>query len=118
MRWKLILGISGGLILVLLVVFYVILSSYDFNKLKPQIARSVKEATGRELTLGGEIRLKIGFMPVLVVERVSFQNAPWGSQPEMAKIKRFEVQMALLPLIFGNIDFNRSYIERPHPLPQ
>ena len=42
MRWKLILGILGGLILVLPAAIYVILSSYDFNNLKPQIAGSEK----------------------------------------------------------------------------
>jgi uncharacterized protein involved in outer membrane biogenesis len=94
MRWrwvKWIMGIAAVLIIILIVAGYVILSSYDFNKLKPQIARAARDATGRELTLGGDIDLDIGFAPALVVEDVSFQNAPWGSRPEMAKIGRFEV---------------------------
>lgn len=113
MRWKLILGILGGLILVLIVVVYVILATYNFNRLKPQITRTVQEATGRKLTLGGDIRLKIGLTPALVVENVSFQNAPWGSQPEMAKIKRFEVRVALFPLLFGSIHIKRFVLIDP-----
>lgn len=59
------------------------LAIYNYNKLKPQIARMVKDATGRELNLGGEINLDFGFSPALVVTDVTFANAPWGSQPEM-----------------------------------
>jgi hypothetical protein len=34
--------------------------------------RWVREATGRELTLGGDIRLKIGFIPALVIIKIVF----------------------------------------------
>ena len=97
MRWKWVLGIITVLILAVIVTLYIVLSSYDFNNLKPTITEAVRDATGRELTLGGDIELKIGLIPVLVVEDVRFQNASWGSRPEMAKIKRFELQVALIP---------------------
>jgi uncharacterized protein involved in outer membrane biogenesis len=113
MRWKwLIIGFCG-LIVILIVAVYVILSTYDFNSLKPQITKAALDATGRELTLGGDIRLKTGLTPSLMVENVGFQNAPWGSRPEMAKIKRFEVQVALVPLIFGHIDLKRVILVEP-----
>jgi len=113
MRWKWILGVAVALIVALIVTVYVILSIYDFNNLKPKIAQAVKDATGRELTLGGDIELEIGFSPMLVVEDVRFQNAPWASRPEMAKIRRFEVQVALLPLISGIIDVKRLILVEP-----
>jgi len=79
MRWEWVLAIVAGLMIALFVTVYVILSGYDFNRFKPQIAQTVRDATGRELTIGGDIRLQIGLTPALVVENVSFQNAPWGS---------------------------------------
>jgi uncharacterized protein involved in outer membrane biogenesis len=112
-KWKWILGIAGFLLVALVVTVYIVLSSYDFNHLKPQITRAAKDATGRELTLAGKINLKISFSPALVVEGVAFQNAPWGSRPEMAKIKRFEVQVALIPLISGNINLKRLILVEP-----
>ena len=113
MRWKwIILGVCG-FIVALVIAIVVILSTYNFNSLKPQITKAAKEATGRELTLGGDIRLKIGLIPALVMENVSFQNAPWGSRPEMAKIKRFEVQVALLPLISKSIELKRLILVEP-----
>ncbi len=91
MRWKTIVGIFVGLVVAAVVAIFFILSSYDFNELKPQITQAVKEATGRDLALGGDIKLKIGLTPALAVDKVRFQNAAWGSRPELAKIKRFEV---------------------------
>jgi len=116
MRWKWVkwvLGIFVALIIALIVTVYAVLSSYDFNSLKPKIAKAVKEATGRELSLGGDIDLDIGLFPALVFEDVRFQNAPWGSRPDLAKIRRFEVQVAILPLITGNIEVKRLILIEP-----
>jgi uncharacterized protein involved in outer membrane biogenesis len=113
MRWKWILGLIGLVIAVLILIFYVILVSYDYNKLKPKIAQAVLDATGRELTLRGDIKIGIGFSPSLEIENVSFQNAPWGSRPELAKVKRFEIQMPLLPLIRREFDFKRLILIEP-----
>jgi uncharacterized protein involved in outer membrane biogenesis len=66
MRWKWIkwaLGIFVVLIIALVITVYAVLSSYDFNSLKPKIARAVKDATGRELSLAGDIDLDIGLFP-------------------------------------------------------
>ena len=59
MRWKWILMIGTILIIALMVTVYVFVATYDYDKLKPQIARMVKDATGRELNLGGEVNLDL-----------------------------------------------------------
>ncbi len=88
----------------LVVTAYLILASYDYNKFKPRITQAVKDATGRELTLGGDIELAIGFSPSLVVADVTFANAVWGSQPQMMKAEKLQVQVHLLPLLFGDAE--------------
>ena len=113
MRWKWIFGIAVFLIVALIVGMFAILSSYDFNDLKPQIARMVKNTTGRELSLKGDLELEIGLNPTLVIEDVSFRNVSWGSRPELAKIRRLEVQVAVLPLIRRIILFKRLILIEP-----
>jgi uncharacterized protein involved in outer membrane biogenesis len=113
MRWKWVIAGFCGVIVILIIAVYVILLTYDFNSLKPQITKAVQDATGRELALGGDVRLRFGLTPSLVVENVGFQNAPWGSRPEMVKMKRFEVQVALVPLIFGDIELKRLILVEP-----
>ena len=116
MKWKWVLGVVSASIVLLVVAVYVILSSYNYNGLKPEIIRAVKDDTGRELTLGGDISLKIGFTPALVVKDVSFQNASWGSQPNLAKIKRFEIKVRLLPLLSRRIEVKRLILIEPEIL--
>lgn len=113
MRWKWILGIALVLMVALMVTVYAILSSYDFNNLKPKVAQAVKDATGRELTLGGNIELEINLTPALVVEDVSFQNAPWGSRSKLAKIRRLELQVAVLPLFRRILQIKRLILIEP-----
>ncbi len=107
MRWKWIVGSGILLIIALMVAVYVLLATYDYNKLKPRIARMVKDATGRELNLGGEVNLDFGFSPALVVTDVTFANASWGSQPEMIKIGKLQAQVRLLPLLFRDVELRQ-----------
>ena len=113
MRLKTVLLGVVGLIIVLIVAVVVVLKSIDVNKYKPLIAEQVKAATGRELTIRGNLDLHIGFSPAVVVHDVSFANAPWGSRPEMVKLGRFEVEVALLPLIFRQIQVKRLILVQP-----
>jgi hypothetical protein len=113
MRWK---GVLVGAILVvaaLISAAWVIIAHYDYNKLKPQIESAFKEATGRELILRGNLDLKIGLTPSLVVSNAALRNAPWGSRQEMAKIKRFEVDLALIPLVFRHVEVKRIVLVSP-----
>src|SRR3972149_5937 len=113
MRLKLIAGIVVSMAAAVILAAYIILSAYDWNRFKPMIAQRVRDATGRELTIGGDIDLRIGLSPALFVEDVGFENSPWGSRPEMAKIRRIEVEAALLPLILGDIRIKRFVLIEP-----
>jgi len=113
MRWKTILIAVAGVILLVIVAVIVALRSMDFTKYKGLIAGQVKTATGRELKIGGNLNLEIGFSPAVVVEDVSFANAPWGSRADMVKVRRFEVEVALIPLIFRDIQVRRLILVQP-----
>lgn len=113
MNWKKILVIFGVILVGFIAASFIILFSYDYNKFKPYIIQAVKDSTGRSLTLAGDLRLKIGFTPALVLENIGFQNAAWGSRPEMVKVKRFELEVALLPLLSRNIQINRFRLIEP-----
>jgi len=113
MRFKKILIAAALVIVVSIVVLYAFLLTYDFNKFKPMIAQAVKNATGRELTMSGNVEFELGIRPTLIVEDVSFQNASWSSTPDLARVKRMEVQIAVLPLIIGKFDFAHLVLVEP-----
>ena len=104
MRWKWIVTIGVLMIVILISAVYVVLKTYDYNKLKPLVAQVVEDATGRKLILGGEVNLEIGLMPSLVVTNIALANVPWGSQAQMIEIEKLEAQVRLLPLLLKKLE--------------
>lgn len=111
MRLKHVLIGLAVLVAALLVAVVAILKSQDFNQYKGLVAEKVKEATGRDLTLAGDVELALSLTPALAVNDVTFANATWGSRPEMVKLKRLEAQVRLLPLISGRVEVDRIVLK-------
>jgi uncharacterized protein involved in outer membrane biogenesis len=105
--------IVAGLVAVALVAVVVIISTIDINQYKGQIIELVEDATGRNLQISGDLKLALSLVPTVVVEEVKFSNASWGSKPEMMSLKKFELKVALLPLITGNIQVNKIILIDP-----
>lgn len=84
-----------------------ILKSVDFNEYRDLIAQQVLKATGRQLTLAGDLNLELSLTPTLSARNIGFANASWGSRPKMVKVERFEAQLALLPLLVGDVHISR-----------
>jgi uncharacterized protein involved in outer membrane biogenesis len=106
MQRKILFAIPVVLVAILIGVA-IVLKSMDFNQYRDLIADEVRKATQRELVIGGDLDLALSLNPALAVSDVSLSNVPWGSRPEMAKIGRLEAQVALLPLLFGDIEIQR-----------
>ncbi len=113
MRWKWIFGLLIAFLIVVPLTTLVILSRYDFNSLKPRVAGAVREATGRELTLTGDVEVGLGLTPTLTIKDVSFENAPWGSRPSMAAIDRLALRVALIPLLGGAVEIKQLVLVAP-----
>jgi hypothetical protein len=100
----------GVLLLVLLAVLlagWIALQRMDWNRFKEPIAQAAFDATGRRLDLSGDLDLQIGLRPGVRIEGVGFQNAAWGSRPEMARVERLTVRFQLLPLLSGDVLVDR-----------
>ncbi|MEP6942267.1 MAG: AsmA family protein [Betaproteobacteria bacterium] len=96
--WRILIAI-GGLLALLLVGVWIAVHTVDFKSLIGPIQARVKEATGRDLLVGGGVDLKLSLEPKVVIEDVSLANAPWGKAPQMITAQRVEAQVALLPLL-------------------
>lgn len=100
LKWTLIgLASLAGLVVLGLLAVYILLLTYDFDALKPRLAAAVRQATGRELTLGGRIRLTVSPMPRLQVEELALGNPAWCSRPRMLAARRGLVVVDLWPLL-------------------
>jgi len=112
-RWKWMAGIVLGFFAVLFLGTYVFISQYDVNRLKPEIRKAVRGATGLDLILGGEMTLAMGFSPRLSVERVQFRNPGWDMEKDLARIKTLRLQVALMPLINGELRIKKLVLIEP-----
>ncbi|MDX1376895.1 MAG: AsmA family protein, partial [Burkholderiales bacterium] len=116
MRLRKVLLITGVAVVVVIVAGAVALSTIDLNEHVAFVEAKAKAATGRELRIKGRIGFTLSLLPTVAADDVSFQNAAWGSRPLMARAKRVEVQIALLPLLSGDVVINRLRLLEPDVL--
>lgn len=108
---KLLIGLA--VVVVLLIAAGVVISLIPLDSYKGEIQARVKEQTGRDLRIDGDISLSV-FPPLAVsVENVGFANAPGASTPEMATIERLDIALQILPLLSGEVAIDRFVLERP-----
>jgi len=115
-KLKWIVSVLVALVVAVVVAGYVVLSTMDFDYLRPRIEAEAKSVTGRDLKIAGRISVAPSLTPAIEIDQVSFANAPWGSRPEMVTLDRFEVEVALLPLLSGEIDIRRLVLVKPNIL--
>jgi uncharacterized protein involved in outer membrane biogenesis len=103
----------AGVVGLVLIAGVVVALSFDPDSLKPRVEAAVKQATGRELTLAGRIRLGLSLQPTLTVSGVSLANPPGFSRPAMATLERLDVKLALIPLLRRQIEIDQLVLVKP-----
>lgn len=103
----------AGVLVLLVIIGIIAIKSLDMNRYRKTIAEQLKAATGREVTIEGDLNLNISFSPAITVDNVRFANAPWGSSPDMFGVKHFEARVALLPLFRRDIKIIQIVLIEP-----
>jgi uncharacterized protein involved in outer membrane biogenesis len=109
-----------GLVIVAIVIVLVIgagaafVLTFNPNELKPRIVAAVKQSTGRDLVLKGNIGLTLSLRPTVEVSGASLSNAPGFAPPEMATLRKLDLQLAVLPLLRHRIEINRLILIEPN----
>lgn len=117
MRWRRILVIAIGLLVVLPIAgIGIFIATFNPNGLKPRIQNAVTSATGRELSLNGPLSLKWSLVPTIEARDVVLANIDGGSRPEMVIAQSIEAEVALLPLLSNRIELPRLILTRPDVL--
>lgn len=108
-----ILAIAAGLVVLLLIGVAIAVWTVDVNQFVAPIQKKVKEATGRDLTIGGGVHLALGLEPKLVLDDVHFGNAPWAKDKDLAAVKHVEAEVALFPLLQRRFEVVRLNLVDP-----
>jgi uncharacterized protein involved in outer membrane biogenesis len=113
MKLKWILTALLAIVVALVVAVYIAITQIDPESYRGEIEAQAETATGRKLTLAGPMDLKISLTPAITMEDVSFANAAWGSRENMVTLKRLEVEIAVIPLLSGDIQIKRLVLVEP-----
>lgn len=99
--------------LVLLLLLVILILVFDWNWFKKPLERAVRQSTGREFAIRGDLDVDLGFVPTISAEGIYFGNADWAKQPEMASVRHLEIDLALRDLLHGELVFPRIHLQQP-----
>lgn len=95
-------GLSGIILFV---------ANYDYKHIKPIIEQAIEDATGRKLSIQGDIYFHIGWTPGIRMSKVTFENASWSPRDEMLKVGQLQLDIQLWPLLKKTIQIKRLILE-------
>ncbi|MDD5328916.1 MAG: AsmA family protein [Sulfuricella sp.] len=99
---------------VIMTALAVFLATFDWNWLRSYVERGVAEHTGREFSVGGNLEVEPFSLPPRVrMEKVRFQNAPWGTAPEMLRSETLEFRINPLYLLVGKVVLPEVRLSQP-----
>ncbi len=112
MRKKLLYGLIGflGAFLGLL---FIAPYAIDWNDHKAPLIRLVEEKTGYSLDVAGDIGIRLLPVPTIHVEDVTLGNVHQAAETPMMTLKLLRVQLALGPLLSGQIAARSLRFEEP-----
>ena len=107
---KFLLFIGLGVVALIVLILAYIALFVDPNDYKDDIAAQASQATGRDVTLGGD--LSISLFPALGFKlgEVTIGNAP-GFSGEFAKVSNASVAVKLLPLLSKNLQVEKVILD-------
>ncbi len=109
---KLLWGVVGFFVILAAAVI-IVPPLIDWNEYRPQIAARVKAATGRDLVIGGDIKIDLLPSPALMVNDLRLANLKGASVPYMVSVKSLRVRLALGPLLAGIFNIQSVKLVEP-----
>ncbi|MDD1614138.1 MAG: AsmA family protein, partial [Methylococcaceae bacterium] len=108
---KIILSIIAALVLLIVIAIFTLPFFIDPNNFKPEIAAAVKDKTGRDLTLTGELKLSIFPWLGLSTGKMALGNAAGFQDQPFATLEESDIKVKLLPLLTKKIEVSRIVVK-------
>jgi uncharacterized protein involved in outer membrane biogenesis len=95
---------AGIIFLCLLAVIVIFLSFFNWNSLRPALAREITAKSGRPASIDGDLQVHWwSWTPSVEVNGLSVKNPPWAERDVMFGAKRIVVSVSLAHLLRGQI---------------
>ncbi len=107
---KIILSVITAIAFLLVITIFTLPFFVDPNNFKPEIAAAVKDKTGRDLTVTGELKLSIFPSLGITTGPMALGNAS-GFQEPFATLEESDIKVKLLPLLAKKIEISRIVVK-------
>jgi hypothetical protein len=87
------------------------IATRDLSRYQARLTEQIRKVTGRELAAKVPLAVKLGSEPAMVAEGVTLSNAPWGSRPELARVRKLTLYIDPIALFLGEIKIGRILLE-------
>ncbi len=86
-------------------------STRDLSRYQARLVEHIRKETGRQITTRVPLYVHFGRHPALVAEDVTLTNAPWGSRPELARVRKLTMYLDPAALLLGEVRVSRLLVE-------
>ncbi|MEA3105545.1 MAG: AsmA family protein [Gammaproteobacteria bacterium] len=101
--------------LALLALIITALSLFDWNVLRPALARRITTATGRPASIDGDLKIHLwSWNPSAEVYGLTLENPPWADRRLMFAAKRIFVSVSLGRLLRGQVVLPQVEVQEPN----
>src|SRR5262245_14258664 len=107
---KVVAIVVGAVVVIVIAALVAVGFLFNPNDYKPQISAAVQKATGRTLTLDGDLALTVFPTVRIQVGSATISNAQGFGPAPMAKIGGAELRVSLWPLLFGNVQIGKAQL--------
>jgi uncharacterized protein involved in outer membrane biogenesis len=83
----------------------------DLSRYQARLTEQIRKVTGRELAAKVPLAVRLGSEPAMVAEGVTLSNAPWGSRPDLARVRKLTLFIDPVSLFLGEIKIGRILLE-------
>lgn len=91
----------------------ILIALWDWNWFKGPVERAVQAKTGREFHIHGDLDVDLGRVTTVRGDGLTFANATWAKQPQMATADRVEIDLRVWPLLRGQVRIPEIRLTRP-----
>lgn len=108
---KIILSIIASVVFLIVIAIFILPYFIDPNNFKPEITAAVKDKTGRDLTLTGDLKLSIFPWLGISTGKMALGNAAGFQDQPFATLEESDIKVKLLPLLIKEIEVSRIIVK-------
>ena len=109
--WKRLTWLLVALVPIVAIAGVIWVSTRDLSRYQARLIDQVRKVAGRELAAKVPLSIRLGFEPAMVAEGVTLSNAPWGSRPDLARVRRLTAYIDPIALFLGEVKIGRLVLE-------